>query len=50
VTRWDLVEIALAVAAFVVLCVVILRTASFMPEPDDFAYRASIKRGDGFPA
>jgi hypothetical protein len=41
-TRWDLVEAALAVAAFVVLCIVILRTAPFMPEPDDFAYQASI--------
>jgi len=40
--RWDLVEAALAVAAFAVLCVVILRTATFMPEPDDFAYQASI--------
>ncbi|HUD39121.1 MAG TPA: hypothetical protein VMR14_19635 [Streptosporangiaceae bacterium] len=40
--RWDLVEAAIAVAAFVVLCVVILRTAPFMPEPDDYAYQGSI--------
>jgi hypothetical protein len=39
---WDLVEGGLAVAAFAVLCVVILRTATFLPEPDDYAYRASI--------
>ena len=39
---WDLVEVGLAVAAFVVLCVVILRTATFLPEPDDYAYRGSI--------
>jgi len=36
------VEIALAVAAFAVLCVVALRTAPVLVEPDDFAYRASI--------
>jgi hypothetical protein len=36
------VEAAIAVAAFVVLCVVILRTAPFMPEPDDYAYQGSI--------
>jgi hypothetical protein len=41
-TRLDLIEVALAVAAFVVLCGVILRTAPFMPEPDDYAYQASI--------
>jgi hypothetical protein len=41
-TRWDLLEAALAVVAFAVMCVVILRTATFMPEPDDHAYQASI--------
>jgi hypothetical protein len=41
-TRWDLAEAALAVAAFAVLCVVILRTAPFMLEPDDYAYQGSI--------
>jgi hypothetical protein len=40
VTRWDLIEAGIALAAFIVLCVVILRTAPFMPEPDDYAYRA----------
>ncbi len=35
-------EIALAVAAFAVLCVVALRTAPQLVEPDDYAYRASI--------
>ena len=39
---WDLVEVGLALAAFAVLCVVILKTATFLPEPDDYAYRASI--------
>jgi hypothetical protein len=39
---WDLVEVGLAVAAFAALCIVILRTATFMPEPDDYAYRGSI--------
>ncbi len=29
-------------AAFAALCVVILRTATFMPEPDDYAYQGSI--------
>ncbi len=42
VDLWDLAEIAVAVAAFVVLCVVILRTATFLPEPDDYAYQGSI--------
>ena len=41
-TRWDLVDAGLAAAAFAALCIVILRTATFMPEPDDYAYRASI--------
>jgi len=42
VTRWDLIEAGIALAAFIVLWVVILRTAPFMPEPDDYAYRGSI--------
>ena len=36
------VEAALAVAAFVVLCAVVLSVASQAAEPDDGAYRASI--------
>jgi len=39
---WDLIEVALAVAAVAVLCFVALRTAPYMPEPDDFAYQGSI--------
>ncbi len=39
---WTLVEVAFSVVAFAMLCVVILRTAPFMPEPDDQAYRGSI--------
>src|SRR5215467_8641343 len=35
-------EIALAVAAFAVLCAVVLATAPQLMEPDDYAYRASI--------
>ncbi|HUC59613.1 MAG TPA: hypothetical protein VMA95_19590 [Streptosporangiaceae bacterium] len=41
-TDMDMLEVALAVAAFIVLCVVILRTAPQMPEPDDYAYQGSI--------
>jgi hypothetical protein len=41
-TGWDLIEVGLAVAAFAVLCLVILTTATFMPEPDDYAYQGSI--------
>jgi hypothetical protein len=41
-TRWDLVEAALALAAFAALCVMVLRTAPFMLEPDDYAYQGSI--------
>jgi hypothetical protein len=40
--RWDVVEACLAVAAFAVLCVLVLRASPYMPEPDDYAYRASI--------
>ncbi len=35
-------EIALAVAAFAVLCIVVLSTAPRLVEPDDYAYRASV--------
>jgi len=35
-------EIIIAVAAFAVLCLVVLRTAPQLPEPDDYAYRASM--------
>ena len=41
-TRWDVAEVCLAVAAFAVLCVLVLRTTPYLPEPDDNAYRASI--------
>src|ERR1022692_5216756 len=39
---WDAAEVCLAVAAFVVLCVLVLRASPYLPEPDDYAYRASI--------
>ena len=35
-------EAGLAVGAFAVLCVLVLRVAPRLVEPDDFAYRASI--------
>jgi len=38
----DRVEAFAAVAAFAVLCVVVLSSASRLVEPDDYAYRASI--------
>jgi hypothetical protein len=41
-TRWDVVEACLAAAAFAVLCVLVLRASPYLPEPDDYAYRASI--------
>ena len=41
-TVWDVAEACLAAAAFAVLCVLVLRAASYLPEPDDYAYRASI--------
>ena len=41
-TRWDVAEACLAAAAFVVLCVLVLRASPYFPEPDDYAYRASI--------
>jgi hypothetical protein len=39
---WDVAEACLAVAAFAVLCVLVLRASPYLPEPDDYAYRASI--------
>jgi hypothetical protein len=39
---WDRAEVALAVGAFAVLCVLVLTAAPFLVEPDDYAYRASI--------
>ena len=41
-TVWDVAEACLAAAAFAVLCVLVLRASPYLPEPDDYAYRASI--------
>jgi hypothetical protein len=41
-TWWDIAEACLAVAAFAVLCVLVLRALPYSPEPDDYAYQASI--------
>ena len=41
-TRWDVAEAGLAVAAFAVLCLLVLRAVPYLPEPDDYAYRTSI--------
>jgi hypothetical protein len=41
-TRWDVTEACLAVAAFAVLCLLVLRAMPYLPEADDNAYRASI--------
>jgi hypothetical protein len=41
-TGWDAAEACLAAGAFAVLCVLVLRAAPYLPEPDDYAYRASI--------
>ena len=41
-TVWDVAEAGLAAAAFAVLCVLVLRAVPYLPEPDDYAYRASI--------
>jgi hypothetical protein len=41
-TGWDAAGVCLAAAAFVVLCVLVLRAVPYLPEPDDYAYRASI--------
>ena len=38
----DRVEVFAALAAFAVLCIVVLSAASRLVEPDDYAYRASI--------
>ena len=38
----DRVEVFAALAAFAVLCIVVLTAASRLVEPDDYAYRASI--------
>ena len=40
--RWDVAEACLAAAAFAVLCFLVLRASPYLPEPDDYAYRASI--------
>jgi hypothetical protein len=41
-TVWDVAEACLAAAAFAVLCVLVLRAVPYLPEPDDYTYRASI--------
>jgi hypothetical protein len=41
-TGWDVAGACLAAAAFAVLCVLVLRAVPYLPEPDDYAYRASI--------
>jgi hypothetical protein len=41
-TLWDVAEVCVAAAAFAVLCVLVLRASPYLPEPDDYAYRASI--------
>ena len=41
-TVWGTAEACLAAAAFAVLCVLVLRASPYLPEPDDYAYRASI--------
>src|ERR1700741_1424822 len=41
-TRWDVAEAGLAGAAFAVLCVLVLRSLPSLPEPDNYAYRASV--------
>jgi hypothetical protein len=49
-TRWKMAEALFAVAAFAVLCVLVLRTPAFMPEPDDHAYQGSVVAlADGYP-
>ena len=34
-SRWAVTEAGLAAAAFAVLCVLVLRAAPYLPEPDD---------------
>jgi hypothetical protein len=41
-SRWDIAAACLAVGAFAALCVLVLRASPYLPEPDDYAYRASI--------
>ena len=41
-TVWNVAEACLAAAAFAVLCAFVLRAVPYLPEPDDYAYRASI--------
>jgi len=41
-SRRDYLEITLALAAFAVLCLLVLRASPYQPEPDDYAYQASI--------
>jgi hypothetical protein len=41
-TRWEVAAACLAAASFAVLCVLVLRASPYLPEPDDYAYRASI--------
>jgi len=41
-SRWAVAEAGLTAAAFVVLCVLVLRASPYLAEPDDVAYRASI--------
>lgn len=41
-TGWDVIEAGLAAAAFAVLCIVVLGTATWQPEPDDGVYQSSI--------
>jgi hypothetical protein len=41
-TVWDVAGVCLSAFAFAVLCVLVLRASPYLPEPDDYAYRASI--------
>ncbi len=41
-SSWDVVEVCLAAAAFAVMCFLVLRASPYLPEPDDYAYRASV--------
>ena len=40
--RWTIAEAGLAAAAFGVLSVLVMRASLYLPEPDDFACRASV--------
>lgn len=48
-TGWDVAEAGLAVAAFAVLCVLVLRAKPYLPEPDDSAYRRPWRGRAGSP-